>query len=157
MTSITALREAITDFLAADSRFADVTITRRYPAARREYPLSRPAIAVGWDSLEAAPGFGGLLAAGREGDFLGAPCTASLRFDIFTPADSGDPHELLESLWEALLLEQNDWGFLSFDSGAVDWDTAVEANRLTTKGKLSLVLAREDATGVVGDFRVERV
>lgn len=158
MDSLTGLRREIAACLEADGRFDGCKVVTSYPAKRRDYPVRKPVLAVGLDAAEAKGSLGGFLAAEPGADLYGAAAAVTLRFDLFFPAEGADtdPYGLLDALWERLLIGENAFGFLSFRSEGMVWDSVTEANRLTAKGTLPLVLSRRDESASLEEFRVAR-
>ncbi|MCL2056712.1 MAG: hypothetical protein FWH02_05790 [Oscillospiraceae bacterium] len=140
--TISELRAQIAAELEGDIRFSGCKVQSAYPAARREFPVTRPIIAVGLDGLEMEPGLGGFLVSG-ENDQYGAPCVLSMRFDIFTPdsVPGPDPCELLEAVLDRLAVSGNRFGFFAFKGGRPAWDKNAESNLLTATGKLRMAVS----------------
>jgi len=151
--TITKLREGIACELRADTRLSGCKIQAAYPAARREFPVVRPIIAVGLDALELEPGLGGFMASCPDGDYYGAPCLLSIRFDIYTSdtVKGPDPCELLEIIFDRLAVTENKFGFFEFRGGRVSRDSNAEANLLTAVGRLRMAVSRVAGDSVVID------
>lgn len=157
LDSLTRLREEIAAYLEADGRFTGCKIMTAYPGRKRDYPVRKPVLAIGLDAVEAKGSLGGFLTAGAEADLYGAAVAVTLRFDLFTPAEGeSNPYILLDALWERLLIEEGPFGFLSFSNAGMAWDSVTEANRLTAKGTLQLLLSRRDETAFLEELRVVR-
>ena len=142
MEGFKALREAVAAYLAADKSQSLCRVTGEYPARWRALPLREPVVAVGFEAIRMTGSLGGLVA-GAEGDGYGLPCTVVMRFSVFVPALEKEvqAHEVLEWLWNRLLLGGNPFGFVELEAGPIAWDSACEANCLVAKGTLRMAMA----------------
>jgi hypothetical protein len=147
MNSFGELKDTLVEKLKSDARLKDIRVVSEYPATGRDYPLTKPAIAVGIDSAELSAGLGGYL--GGQDGLSGVPCAVTLRFDIFTPQQSGQgPHAIMEALCDIMLLGRGPGGIVKLWSDAVVFDATAAANRLTVRGSLVTALTADTAPAV---------
>lgn len=157
MRSLIELKGAVAGFLAAHPAFGGAKVLQAYPAAEREYPLRRPVVAVGLDSVRASQGgFGGYLGEEREGSVYGRVLDVTLRFDIYGKSDAPpeECHALYESLCSALMLEEAPFGFIRLWCGAPEPDKAARAVRLTARGTVRGALTALEYGLAAGGFDV---
>lgn len=149
METITALKASIMQFLQDSHRFGGVGLVSRFPASERDFPLKRPMIAVGIDSVElGCGGLGGYYGEQQGGSVYGSTAVVTLALEIFAPAREGGDrcHALFEALCDVLVLGQNPFCIGKLACGGVAFDGAVGGNRLAAKASLRVGLtAMEDA------------
>lgn len=129
-----------------------------FPAARRDFPLRRPVVAVGLDSVEAAPGgFGGYWGE-RDGQPLaGTGARITLRFDLYA-TDGGEAlPRLYEALCDHLLLRGSPFGFRRLWCGAVAYDKTADAHRMTARATLDGALLYDEQALPLAGFELRRV
>lgn len=147
MESITELKQALATYLRGQSGLQKVRIMEAFAAAPRDFPLKKAVMAIGLDSMEAAPqGFGAYWGESGVDQLHGAGASITLRLEVYMPTgeDGGGLHALYEALCDALLLRQNVFGVYSVRCGETVYDRTAGAYRMPVLAMLrSALLLRE--------------
>lgn len=160
MKSITELKQEVLRLLEQSGAFADAKLLAAYPAARRDDPLPGPAVAVGVDGVECAPGgLGGYWGEREQRALYGNALLVTLRFDLYAPVLLGGErlHELYEALCDVLLLRPAVPGICKLWCGEITHDRQAAALRLTAKATLRAALTRQDEERTIERIQLQRV
>lgn len=158
-SGLSLFKNALVEQLRNDYRLSGIGITVEYPQRIRDYPLGKPWIAVGIDSVETNPSMGGYIGACAEtgGELRGQLLSVTARFDIFTPVSGRhDPYGIMDIIIDTLILSQNGPGFTKLWGESVTYDRAAEANRLTVRAGLKAAVTAWDDSPAVRAFRLQK-
>ena len=119
-------------------------------------PLSEPAVFIGIESVELTPGGLGCFAGGSAGESAGVV----VRFDFFSPGQSGSGlDELYEALCAALLEQGAAFGLSRIWSERTVWDDMAGSYRRSARAQLNgrarVGTAREEAAVRIEGFELK--
>lgn len=160
MNDLVNIKQEMADYLRASGEFLDADICTAFPAAKQEYPLRRPTVAIGLDSVEAAPGgFGGHWGETSEGLVYGVGAKLTLRFDLYAPAaEGGNGAQLLyERLCCALMIADNPFGGQRLCAGGTTYDSRAKAFHLKAALTLSAALTHKETSLPIQSFTIKRI
>lgn len=164
METMAALKASIVAYVeryALDGALHGAKAVAEFPAADRAYPLKKPVIAVGIESVELTGGaLGGFYGSQPDSgaDVYGRSALVTVYFDIHCPVFQGGEgcHAVYEALCDALLLGNCPFGFYRMWCGGIAYDGDTAANRLRVRAALRGAVTREDSSIVLRDFNVIR-
>ena len=164
MGTMTALKASIVDYVerhALDGALHGAKAVAEFPSSERVYPLKKPVIAVGIESVALSGGaLGGYYGSRPEGgaDVYGRSALVTVYFDIHCPVFQGGEgcHAVYEALCDALLLGGCPFGFYRMWCGGVGYDGDTAANRLRVRAALRGAVTGEDTGIALRDFKLIR-
>lgn len=164
METMAALKAAIVAYVernALEVALHGAKAVTEFPSADRVYPLKKPVIAVGIESVALTGGaLGGFYGSqpGGGADVYGRSALVTVYFDIHCPVFQGGEgcHAVYEALCDALLLGSCPFGFYRMWCGGIEYDGDTAANRLRVRAVLRGAVTREDSSIALREFTVLR-
>lgn len=159
MNDLVQLKQAMADYLRASGEVDGADILIALPASAQNYPLRRPTVAIGLDSVEAAPaGLGRHLGETADGRLTGTGAKITLRFDLYAPAAEGGSgvQTLYERLCCALMIADNPFGGQKLCAGETVYNGGAQAFYLRARLTLSAALTHEQTCLPIQTFTLRR-
>jgi len=142
-------------YLSGCSGLEGTSVTSEYKARYKPVPLTRPLVAVGFESLSVERGGFSDYMGTVEGDSVsGRQVAITLRLDIAVPKNQGGSgcHAVFESLCQGLLVTPNSFGVTGMRCREVTYDKEAGGFVLTATASMTALLTTRYSEENFTDF-----